>query len=140
VRLRELKNIIIKYLHSDGLRNNQLTATLSNIYNCEQWLAEHAEVEDMLFIPAIRRLEQRSKQNDVSVKISNMINQNPNAQDQLSDRERDVIIAVVQGMSNIGDCRPPVHLGQHGHHPTVVTSPASCRFIRQPAHHLCHRQ
>ncbi len=100
VRLRELKNIIIKYLPSDGLRNNQLTATLYNIYNCEQWLAEHAEVEDMLFIPAIRRLEQRSKQNDVSVKISNMINQNPNAQDQLSDRERDVIIAVVQGMSN----------------------------------------
>lgn len=100
VRLRELKNIIIKYLPSDGLRNNQLTATLYNIYNCEQWLAEHAEVEDMLFIPAIRRLEQRSKQNDVSVKISNMINQNPNAQDQLSDRERDVIIAVVQGMLN----------------------------------------
>jgi regulator of cell morphogenesis and NO signaling len=100
VRLRELKNIIIKYLPSDGLRNNQLTATLYNIYNCEQWLAEHAEVEDMLFIPAIRRLEQKSKQNDVSAKISNMINQNPNAQDQLSDRERDVIIAVVQGMSN----------------------------------------
>ncbi len=100
VRLRELKNIIIKYLPSDGLRNNQLTATLYNIYNCEQWLAEHAEVEEMIFIPAIRRLEQKSKRDDVSAKISNMINQNPNAQDQLSDRERDVIIAVVQGMAN----------------------------------------
>ena len=100
VRLRELKNIIIKYLPSDGLRNNQLTATLYNIYNCEVWLANHAEVEEQIFIPAIRRLEQKSKQNDVSAKISNMINQNPNAQDQLSDRERDVIIAVVQGMSN----------------------------------------
>jgi regulator of cell morphogenesis and NO signaling len=100
VKLRELKNIIIKYLPSDGLRNNQLTATLYNLYNCEMWLAEHAEVEEQLFIPAIRRLEMKSRQNDVSAKISNMINQNPNAQDQLSDRERDVIIAVVQGMAN----------------------------------------
>ncbi|MBP7767659.1 MAG: helix-turn-helix transcriptional regulator [Prevotella sp.] len=100
VKLRELKNIIIKYLPSDGLRNNQLTATLYNIYNCEMWLAEHAEVEEQLFIPAIRRLEMKTRRDDVSAKISNMINQNPNAQDQLSDRERDVIIGVVQGMAN----------------------------------------
>ena len=35
-KLSELKNIIIKYLPSDGLRNNQLTAALYEIYNCEQ--------------------------------------------------------------------------------------------------------
>ena len=36
----------------------------------------------------------------MSAKISSMINQTPNSDEQLSDREKDVIIALVQGMSN----------------------------------------
>lgn len=99
-KLKELKNIIIKYLPSDGMHNNQLTATLYDIYNCEQWLSEHAAVEDQIFIPAVRRLERKSKQNDVSVKISNMISRSPTINDTLSDREKDVIVSLVQGMSN----------------------------------------
>lgn len=99
-KLSELKNIIIKYLPSDGLRNNQLTAALYEIYNCEQWLKEHADVEDEIFIPVIRSLERKTKQSDVSQKISNMINNSPGSQENLSGRERDVIIALVQGMTN----------------------------------------
>lgn len=99
-KLRELKNIIIKYLPSDGLRNNQLSATLYDIYNCEEWLSQHASVEEEIFIPVIRNLEKRSKQNDVSFKISNMLNQNPENQETLSDREKDVIVSLVQGMTN----------------------------------------
>ena len=100
VKLRELKNIIIKYLPSDGLHNNQLSATLYDIYNNEEWLSQHAQVEDEIFIPAIRRLEAKSKQNDVSVKISNMISQNPENNEALSEREKDVIVSLVQGMTN----------------------------------------
>ena len=100
VKLRELKNIILKYLPSDLLHNNQLTAALYNLYDCETWLGQHAEVEDQIFIPAIRKLEQRAKQSDVTVKISNMINQNPNSNEALSEREKDVIVGVVQGMTN----------------------------------------
>ena len=99
-KLKELKNIIIKYLPSDGLHNNQLTATLYDIYNCEEWLTEHAAVEDQIFIPAVRRLERSLKQNDVSVKISNMISHTPTSTETLSDREKDVIVSLVQGMTN----------------------------------------
>ena len=99
-KLKELKNIIIKYLPSDGLHNNQLTATLYDIYNCEEWLTVHAAVEDLIFIPAVRRLERKSKQNDVSVKISNMISRTPSSSETLSEREKDVIISLVQGMTN----------------------------------------
>ena len=99
-RLKELKNIIIKYLPSDSQHNRQLTATLYDIYNCENWLDQHANVEDEIFIPAIRRLEKKSKQNDVSVKISSMISKNQASNESLSDREKDVIICVVQGMTN----------------------------------------
>ena len=101
-KLRELKLLIIKYLPQDGLHNNQLTATLHDIYENEVWLRQHAEVEDHIFVPAIRRLEQIVKQNDVTKNISDMvfksaIGQNSEA---LSDREKDVIISLVQGMSN----------------------------------------
>ena len=101
-KLRELKLLIIKYLPQDGLHNNQLTATLHDIYENEVWLRQHAEVEDHIFVPAIRRLEQIAKQNDVTKNISDMvfkggIGQNPEA---LSDREKDVIVSLVQGMSN----------------------------------------
>lgn len=99
-RLKELKNIIIKYLPSDELHNNQLTATLYDIYNNEDWLMQHSKVEDNIFIPAIRRLEHKTRQNDVSVKISNMINKNSESNETISDREKDVVISLVQGLSN----------------------------------------
>ena len=101
-KLRELKLLIIKYLPQDGLHNNQLTATLHDIYENEVWLRQHAEVEDHIFVPAIRRLEQKVKQSDVTKNISDMVFKGSFAQDSeaLSDREKDVIIALVQGMSN----------------------------------------
>ena len=72
-KLRELKLLIIKYLPQDGLHNNQLTATLHDIYENEVWLRQHAEVEDHIFVPAIRRLEQKVKQSDVTKNISDMV-------------------------------------------------------------------
>ena len=100
LKLKELKSIIIKYLPSDGLHNNQLSATLYDIYNNEEWLAHHSEVEEEIFIPAVRNEERKLRQNDVSAKISSMISQAPQSDEQLSDREKDVIVALVQGMTN----------------------------------------
>ena len=99
-KLRELKSIIIKYLPSDGLHNNQLSATLYDIYNNEEWLSLHAEVEENIFIPAIKRLEERLKQNDVTAKISNMISKNADNAEALGAREKEVIVSLVQGMTN----------------------------------------
>ena len=101
-KLRELKLLIIKYLPQDGLHNNQLTATLHDIYENEVWLRQHATVEDHIFVPAIRRLEQKVKQSDVTKNISDMVFKGSLGQDSeaLSDREKDVIISLVQGMSN----------------------------------------
>ena len=99
-KLKELKSIIIKYLPSDGLHNNQLSATLYDIYNNEEWLTHHSDVEEEIFIPAVRNEERKLRQNDVSAKISSMISQAPQSDEQLSDREKDVIVALVQGMTN----------------------------------------
>ncbi len=92
MKLKELKSIIIKYLPADGLRNNRLTATLYDLYNNEEWLNLHSEVEDNIFIPSIRLLESKL-QKDISIPM-------PANSNVLSDRERDVVVSIVNGMSN----------------------------------------
>lgn len=98
-KLRELKNIIIKYLPGDVLHNNQLTATLYDIYNNEQWLTQHSAVEDQIFIPVIRMMH-RSMASDVTAKIAGIVSKTREKPDALSDRERDVVVCLVEGMSN----------------------------------------
>ena len=100
-KLREVKLMVIKYLPADAHLNNKLTATLYDIYNNEEWLRQHAEVEEHIFVPAIRRLEQMVKQQDVSKNITSMVFKGgQDGSEALSDRERDVVIALVQGMQN----------------------------------------
>ena len=100
-KLRELKLMIIKYLPTDGHRNNMLMATLYDIYNNEEWLRQHAEVEDKIFAPAIKRLEQQLQQSGVARNIRDTVFKGgQELGESLSERERDVIIGVVQGMQN----------------------------------------
>ena len=100
-QLRELKILIIKYLPQDGLHNNQLTAALHDIYENEEWLSQHALVEDHIFVPAIRRLERHVKHGEVTRSISNMVFKGGTmGHEILSDREKEVIVALVQGMAN----------------------------------------
>lgn len=97
--LKELKNIIIKYLPSDGHHNNQLLTTLYDIYSNEEWLRLHGDVENFLFIPAIRNLEMKRRNEGLDLSTTRL----PVADkddDCLSQREKDVIVALVQGMSN----------------------------------------
>ncbi|MBR5083728.1 MAG: helix-turn-helix transcriptional regulator [Prevotella sp.] len=98
-KFHELKNIIIKYLPHDGLANNQLTATLYDIYNNEEWLCNHSNVEEVLFVPAIRILEQKLKNDDVTARISSIINKT-DSMESISEREKEIIVCLVQGMSN----------------------------------------
>lgn len=98
-KFHELKSIIIKYLPQDGLTNNQLTAAIYDIYSNEEWLSNHSNVEDVLFVPAIRLLEQKVKNDDVSARISSMINSSEGTE-AISEREKEIIVCLVQGMSN----------------------------------------
>ncbi len=99
-KLRELKSIIVKYLPTNMLANNKLTATLHHIYSNEEWLTTHAQVEDEIFVPAIRLQERRLKDADISNSLSGIINANSDQNETLSEREKDVVRALAQGMSN----------------------------------------
>ena len=98
-KLQELKHIIIKYLPQDGLTNHQLTATLFDLYNTEEWLSHHSQVEDVLFVPAIRLLEQKVRTQDASQRISQIISSG-HPSEAISEREKEVIVCLVQGLIN----------------------------------------
>lgn len=57
--LTEFKNILIKYYPSAS--TNELNSLMFDIFDCEQDLASHNAVEDLLFVPAVRILEQKTK-------------------------------------------------------------------------------
>jgi len=97
--LKELKSIIIKYLPPDKERSNKLSATLYDIYNNEEWLGQHCKVEDQIFVPAIRHLEKTMRKDRPQDNVANNMPQN-DATSALSSRERDIVVCLVQGMSN----------------------------------------
>lgn len=53
LKLRELKNIIIKYCPPDS-KANLLNAALYDIYKYEEELAGHGKIEDFMLLPALR--------------------------------------------------------------------------------------
>lgn len=56
-KLKELKNIIIKY-YPQSKCNNLLNATLFDIFNCEADLRTHCRLEDAVFTPVVAKKEE----------------------------------------------------------------------------------
>lgn len=95
-KLQELKNIIIKYYTPRaGEGCDMLNNVLFDIYACEADLRSHCQVEDMLFVPAVRRLEENIMQEDGTPEATATA---PTAA--LSDREKEVLACIVRGLSN----------------------------------------
>ena len=97
-KLRELKNIIIKY-YPGKENNNLLNAVLFDIFNCEQDLATHCRVEDCLFVPAVAELE-RKLQRGEPAPMATDADPTDNEADLLSQREKEIVTCVVKGMTN----------------------------------------
>ena len=101
-KLTELKNSIIKYypVNQNAYRMNSV---LFDIFNCEKDLALHTDVEDYLFVPAVLQLEENiknKKENIVSRVQEETISEEAASQDNLSQREKEIIRCVVKGLSN----------------------------------------
>lgn len=97
-KLTELKSIIVKYY--PGKENyNQLNAVLFDIYNCEQDLTSHCDVEDYLLVPAVAALEQRLQRDERINSAAGAVEKTV-GQDTLSAREREIIVCVVKGLTN----------------------------------------
>ncbi|MGN0187468.1 MAG: LuxR C-terminal-related transcriptional regulator [Paludibacteraceae bacterium] len=93
-KLIELKNIIIKYYPST-VSNELLNSALFDIFTCENDLAQHCQIEDNLFVPAVRLLEQQFP--PVIATDDVVADDTPES---LSDREKEILVEVVNGLSN----------------------------------------
>lgn len=99
-KLKELKDIIIRYYPEKN--NYLLNSVLLDILLCEQDLTSHCMIEDLLFVPAVIRLEQQIKMSGQILytdETNNEIVDNDKL-DVLSDREKDIIICITKGMNN----------------------------------------
>lgn len=99
-KLKELRNIIVKYLPADGQHNFQLAGTLHDLANMEKWLTQHGKIEDKILMPAIKLKEEEIDRMQVSDNIHTMLTQTDNDISSLSQRECEVIKYLVQGMTN----------------------------------------
>jgi len=90
-RLYEFKNIFIKYYTTEG--TNMINSVLFDIFNCEQDLASHNEIEDRLFVPTVTKLEEEIKEEDEKPEVTN-------SPEILSAREKEVLSLVVKGMTS----------------------------------------
>ena len=101
-KLTEIKNLIIKY-YPGGVESQkskvestvtyQLISVMSDLWHTEQDFADHCAIEDDILRPALVKTNDRfaKRQKTASLKDTT---------EELSDRERDVLIQVVRGLSN----------------------------------------
>ena len=98
-KLSEIKNLIIKYFpsdeHQESVDESQhihvsypLISVMSDLWHTEQDFADHCAIEDDILRPALKRRMVRSNHSDLS------------ESEELSEREKDVLVQVVKGLSN----------------------------------------
>lgn len=94
-KLSELKNIIIKYYTSSSY--NYMYHILQHLFICEYDLYIHNKLESCLVMPEVRRLEtlNASKQ-----PLQDEEPLQPQNEEMLTDREKDIVAGVVKGLTN----------------------------------------
>jgi regulator of cell morphogenesis and NO signaling len=103
-KLTEIKNLIIKYYpsgaiahangsHGKGAITYLLISVMSELWHTEQDFADHCAIEDDILYPAL------AQQKTLAEKRGKGASKGDGAEE-LSEREKDVLIQVVRGLSN----------------------------------------
>lgn len=98
-KLGELKKLFLQYYPQKD-NNNELNSVVIELYRTEEELRSHCLIEDNLFTPAVRKLENRQKQNRVKLSEEQNENNEMPKTDLLSDREKEIVACVAKGLSN----------------------------------------
>ena len=97
-KLKELKNLFMQY-YPQTENNEKLNAVIISIYQAEEDLSIHSMVEDNIFVPAVHRLEHQARMRQPAAEDAPAMGAGK-SEEQLSDREKEVVICVAKGMSN----------------------------------------
>lgn len=102
-KLSEIKDLIIKYFPKDDTQTTSdesqhihvrypLVSVMSDLWHTEQDFADHCAIEDEILRPALERAQSGKKKLKAET-------QAPDSEE-LTDREKDVLIQLVKGLSN----------------------------------------
>lgn len=106
-KLQELVSLIIKYYPANSsypFANELLTTVLLGIYQTEEELQTHCAIEDEILRPAMKR-KGRAKSREPGAESEKQ-------QEELSEREKEVVTLVVQGLIN-KEIADKLHLSLH---------------------------
>ena len=95
-KLNDIKDIFIRQFRVRD--NRMLTSALLDIIDCGNELDLHSRIENDIFTPAVKALEEELKINASAG--SNIQNEQDENIQNLSDREKEIIACVARGMSN----------------------------------------
>jgi len=107
-KLHELVNLIIKYYPAHStypFANELMTTVLTGIYQTEEELKTHCAIEDEILRPALIKSKERYAKRAKSAALND-------TQEELSDREKEVLTLVVQGLIN-KEIADKLHLSLH---------------------------
>ena len=97
--LSELKSIIVKYYPSDNSAS-LMGEVLMDIFMTDEDLHSHCHMEDTLFAECIRRLENDVRRQGGQPVEEPVETPQETAGEVLSEREKEIIVQVVRGLSN----------------------------------------
>ena len=97
-KLEELKDIIIRYCPEKN--NYLLNSVLLDIIMCEQDLTSHCMIEDDLFVPAVRLIEQNLKNSSQILYADKTADDAEDTSGTLTSREKEIIICLTKGLNN----------------------------------------
>ena len=98
-KLGELKKLFLQYYPQKD-NNNELNSVVIELYRTEEEPRSHCLIEDNLFTPAVRKLENKQKQNRVKLSEEQNENNEMPKTDLLSEREKEIVACVAKGLSN----------------------------------------
>lgn len=99
-KLSEIKNLIIKYFPADETQHSSdesehmhvsypLISVMSELWHTEMDFADHCAIEDYILRPALTQIQHHSHRQTM-----------PPETEELSEREKDVLVQLVKGLSN----------------------------------------
>ena len=101
-KLKEIKEILIYHYTADKGKADQLNSLLFEIVVCERDLIAHCRVEDVLFVPAVERLEQHVAKQEIGESDDDTVSEglDENGDIELTPRERDILAGIARVKSN----------------------------------------
>ena len=93
-KMSDLKNILVRYVPPTK-HTYLLNHALMDLFALEQDLSTHTQLEDTIFCSAVSLLESQ-----VDVEDEDRGESPENSKEPLSDREKDIIVGVVKGLTN----------------------------------------